>query len=128
MTESEYLSALKSRVLVDAENAEPSVETIALCDEAVNEFPNSADLWVMRGILLQLTRHDCVYPLEESAHCFRQAMLADPGSAEAYEEMGHFLDAVMAKPRKAKQYFRKAWLLRRAQQVVPADARSARHG
>ncbi len=114
MTEEEYFELIKSH-WPSRNELEPTPETIALCDKSVTEFPNSARLWVMRGDLIQLMNfEDDLHPLSEIEHSYRMAITADPTDAEAYTELGIFLD-LMSKPRKAKQYFRKAWLIGRNQ-------------
>jgi len=49
-----------------------------------------------------------------SEKCYRKAIDINPQSHEAYNELAHFLDSVMAKPGKAKQYYEKARLLKNA--------------
>lgn len=114
MTEAEYISELLKRWPRDHASQEPTRETIDMTQEAVENFPKSAKLWVMRGDLLQLVNFELDVPLNESSKCYRQAIKADPFFAEAYEEMGYFLDVVMANPRKAKRYFDKARRLRKS--------------
>lgn len=127
MTEMEFIELLTEHWPRNRESDEPTPETIAACDKAVTEYPNSAKLWVIRGCLLQLADFDTGYQLNESAKSFSNAIKAEPYNPEAYEELGYFLDAVMDKPRKARQYFRKAFLLKRAraQQGTPADRKTA---
>ena len=70
MTESDYISELKSRWPTDeAANRETSLETLALADEAVQAFPQSAELWVIRGNLLELGPENC--PLPRHTHTNR---------------------------------------------------------
>lgn len=113
MTESDYVVIIRSRRPSDSE-VEPTPETVAICEQAVAEFPASARLWLMRGDLLQLANYEGAPSLPEVERSYRRAIAACPSCVEAYEELARFLDTVMAKPRKARQYFRKAWLLRRA--------------
>lgn len=123
MTEVEYIVELRKRWPRGPSSQEPTPETIQISLDAVQKHPQSAKLWVMRGDLLQLLMFDCEIPLNESARCYRQAIKADPLFIEAYEEMGYFLDAVMANPRKAKQFFDKARRLKKARQKQPENAR-----
>ncbi len=114
MTEQDYIEQLEARFPHTLESIEPTVQTIKLCDQAVQAHPHSAKLWSLRGGLLQLARYDTGYALEESAICFVMAIRAEPHDPAHYVELGHFLEDVMNNPRKAKQYFNKARLLRRA--------------
>jgi Tfp pilus assembly protein PilF len=113
MTELEFVAAISRHWPRRIDSPEPTAATLELLDQAVVHHPFSARLWTMRGCLLQLAS-DASYPLNESAQCFKRAIRLDPSYADAYDEMGHFLDAVMGNPRKAKRYFVKARLLRRA--------------
>jgi tetratricopeptide (TPR) repeat protein len=85
-----------------------------MADAAVREHPRSPKLWVIRGNLLELARLETGYTLNESAFCYRQAIRVDPFFIEAYEDLAFFLDAVMGNRRKAKRFFEKARLLKRA--------------
>ena len=111
MTERAYIERLTSLWPVDGET---SKEAQALADEAVRAFPRSAELWCMRGDLIQLGSADCVYGLEDALACYEQATSVDPKFAEAYEEIGHFYDAVVPDPKRARSAFRKAASLRRS--------------
>lgn len=113
MTEQDYVELIKGQ-WPSANDAEASPKTIAVCERAVAEFPSSAKLWLMRGDLIQLTCYEGAPDLSEAEHSYHRAIAASPSCADAYEALAHFLDAVMANPRKAQQYFRKALLLRRA--------------
>lgn len=112
MNEDEYIAAIGAQWPSDAVKDEPSIETIRLADEAVEAFPSSAKLWVMRGDLLQLAGVETGYALEESERCYRIAINADPSFIEGYRELAYFLDVVIGKRRKAKRYFDKARRLR----------------
>lgn len=104
MTESDYITELKAR-WPRKHSDEVSLETIALADEAIQRRPQSPQLWVIRGDLLQLGPEDCPYPLEESLVCYQRAIEIDPQFAEAWESAAHFYDAVMADPQAALPYF-----------------------
>jgi tetratricopeptide (TPR) repeat protein len=117
MSEQDFIAAIKARWPVKAVEATQSKELLALVDEATKSHENSAVLWTMRGDLLQLLESD--YPLKESEQCYRRAIKADPRYAEAYEEMGRFLEFVMSKPRKAKRFLEKASRLRNAKPNNP---------
>ena len=105
MTEIDYITKLKARWPRTVREV-ASLETIALTGEAVQAFPLSPKLWVIRGDLLQMATEDCPYPLEESLVCYKRAIEIDPQFAEAWESAAHFYDAVMADEQAAAPYFR----------------------
>ena len=88
MTEFEYINELNSRW---PRKVETSQETLALADEAVRTFPQSAILWVIRGDLIQLSAEDCPQLWKECFICYKRAIKIDPQFAEAWEEAAHFL-------------------------------------
>lgn len=91
MTEEEYFQIIKGR-WPSRNELEPTRETIALCDQAVTDFPNSARLWVMRGDLIQLIDNDeDAHPLSEVERSYKMAIDTNPLDSEAYKEMGFFL-------------------------------------
>lgn len=114
MTELEFIAEISRHWPREISSSEPTSATLTLVNEAVASFPLSAKLWILRGCVLQLA-DGAMYPLQESGRCFVEAIRVDPSCAEANYELAKFLDSVMGKPRKAKQYFTKARLLRPAQ-------------
>ena len=111
MTEDDYISDLRARWPRD-DTSDASLETITVADEAVRAFPLSARLWDMRGCLIQLGPESCPHPLEESLHSFQRAVELDPKFAQAWDEIGHYYDAVLDDEKTAHQYFEKAKRLR----------------
>jgi len=111
MTEDDYISALKAgwpRKHTD----EVSLETMSLTDEAVRVFPLSPRLWVMRGNLIELGPESTPHTLQDALVCYQRATEIDPQFAEAWEEIGHFHDAILADEKTAQEYFEKAKRLR----------------
>ena len=109
MSEDDYIAELRSRV---PDEGDLSLEVIALADEAVRAFPGSARLWCLRGDLIQIGPESCPHPLEEALASYRRAIEIDPGFADAWDEVGHFYDAVLDDERGAERYFREAARLR----------------
>ena len=105
MTENDYITELKM-LWPRGPRDEVSLETIALTGEAVQAFPHSPKLWVIRGDLLQLGPSDSPYPLEESLVCYKRAIEIDPQFAEAWESAAHFHDAVLGDEETAAPYFK----------------------
>ncbi|SMF70009.1 Tetratricopeptide repeat-containing protein [Alteromonadaceae bacterium Bs31] len=114
MKEEEYISEIKKRWPKHHESVEPTRETMDITLEALDKYPKSEKLWIIRGDLLQLVDYDDGLEINESEKCYRKAIAINPRSTEAYNELAHFLDVVMANPRKAKQYFEKVRLLKNA--------------
>ena len=109
MTEDDFISELRASW---PREGDASVAVIALVDEAVRAFPRAARLWVMRGDLIQLGSESCPHPLEEALRSFQRAVELDPQFAEAWEEIGHYYDVVLADEKTAQEYFEKAKRLR----------------
>jgi hypothetical protein len=109
MTEDEYISALRMRWPQDCDAA---LEVIALADEATRFFPKSAPLWLMRGELIQLGPPSCPHPLTESLVSYERAIELDPNFADAWEEIGHYHDAVLDYEKTAQRSFQEAERLR----------------
>lgn len=105
MSEKDYISELRARWPKDSD---ASLDIIALADEAVQLFPNSATLWTMRGNLIELGPESCPHPLEDSLASYQNAVRIDPEFAEAWNEIGHYYDAVLDDPQTASQYFDRA--------------------
>lgn len=118
MTEIDYISDLEARWPQD-DTSDVPLETIAIADEAVRAFPLSARLWEMRGCLIQLGPECCPHPLEESLRSFRRAVELDPQFADAWDEMGHYYDAVLDDEKTANEYFDKAKRLRASSKDLP---------
>jgi tetratricopeptide (TPR) repeat protein len=71
----------------------------------------------MRGNLIELGSADIPYTFEDALACYERAVSIDPNFAEGYEEIGHFYDAVMPNPSRARRAFRKAVEIRKGQSV-----------
>lgn len=109
MNEAEYVEKLSASW---PREEDASGELLALADEAVQIFPGSAKLWIMRGNLIELGTGDASHTLVEALASYERAVLIDPNFAEGWEEIGHFYDAVMDDEARAWQARRKAEILR----------------
>jgi tetratricopeptide (TPR) repeat protein len=109
MTEDDYISQLRAGWPKDSDT---SLAVIALADEAVRAFPQSARLWLMRGDLIQIGPKSCPHPLEEALRSYQRAIEIDPQFVDAWDEIGHYHDAVLADETGAQKYFREAQRLR----------------
>lgn len=85
MDEAEYIAELKKRWPRDYNSVEPTAETMDLTLKALEDYPNSEKLWVMRGDLLQLVNYDDGFDLSESKKCYKRAIEINSQSAEAFE-------------------------------------------
>ena len=109
MTEDDCISELRASW---PREGDASVAVVTLVDEAVRAFPHSARLWVMRGDLIQLGSESCPHPLEEALRSFQRAVEIDPQFAEAWDELGHYYDAMLGDEKTAAVHFEKAKRLR----------------
>lgn len=107
MKEEDYIEKLKS-LWPTEQGIEASLDTIALADKAVEAYPFCAQLWCIRGDLIQLGPENCPHELGEALSSYKRAMEIDSTCAEAYESIGYFLDAVKGKHEEAEHYFKEA--------------------
>jgi tetratricopeptide (TPR) repeat protein len=114
MKESDYIEKIFALWPTEGETSD---EALTLADESVHAYPDSAKLWCMRGDLIQLGSADIPFTLEDALVCYERAVSIDPNFAEGHEEIGHFYDAVMPNPSRARRAFRKAAEIRRGQNV-----------
>jgi len=85
-----------------------SPDDIDAIDDILEAEGASVELLILRGQLIQLVADGRPEELEEAFACYQEALELDPGSAEAHEEIGHFLDDVADEPGEAVAFFRKA--------------------
>jgi tetratricopeptide (TPR) repeat protein len=85
-----------------------SPDDIDAIDDILEAEGGSVELLILRGQLIQLVADGRPEELEEAFACYQEALELDPGSAEAHEEIGHFLDDVADEPGEAVPFFRKA--------------------
>ncbi len=83
-------------------------DDIDAVDDILEAEGVSVELLILRGQLIQLVADGREDELEEAFACYQEAIELNPASAEAHEEMGHFLDDVAEDPREAASFFRKA--------------------
>lgn len=101
--------AFRAAILDEVVREERATEaSLALIDEALRRFPDSARLWCLHGDLLQLCVDDEERGLEQAGDSYLKAAELAPGDPEPYESLGHFCDAVLDDPQQAAEYFRKA--------------------
>lgn len=87
---------------------EASSEILALAEEAVSAFPQSAKLWCMRGDLIQMSALEANYELADATASYQQAVTVDPLFGEAYESIGYYYDVVEINFAVSELAFRKA--------------------
>jgi len=109
MTEAEYILEFKKRWPRDDD---ASLETLKLAEEAVRAFPASARLWMIRGDLIQLGPESSPYSLEDALASYQRAIEVDPEFAEAWDEIGHYYDAILDDETAAQKHFEHAARLR----------------
>ena len=96
---------IRQRVAREGVATEGDVDAI---DDILETEGPSAELLVLRGQLIQLVADGRPDELEEAFACYQEALELDPDSAEAHEELGHFLDDVADDPAEAASFFRRA--------------------
>ena len=68
-----------------------SPQTLARIEGLLRRFPDSPDLWVLRGDAIQLG--DGTGPsLSDARKAYEQALAIDPSHREAAKELAHFID------------------------------------
>lgn len=83
-------------------------EDIDVLDDILEAEGPSAEMLILRGQLIQLVADGREDELDEALACYQEAIELDPSSADAHEEIGHFLDDLADDPAEAVPYFRKA--------------------
>lgn len=104
MSEDEYLSALRPSA---ESNGSVTLQTLFVADNAVTQFPESSELWLLRGRVYCLALGS-VDRTGDVIHSFEQAIRLNPRNAEAYRDLGDFYDGFLDDPVRAMTYYRKA--------------------
>jgi Tfp pilus assembly protein PilF len=81
-----------------------SMDLVREIDELIRATPSSVEHWILRGNAIQLGEGHPSYPLEEAERSYREALRIDPFCADAAEELGRFLWAVMNDPVSAEPF------------------------
>jgi hypothetical protein len=90
---------------------------------ATNAYPDSVDLWLLRGDFVQLCDDgDAPFPLEDALASYERAAALDPTRPEPHVEIGHFHDAVRDDPASAVPHFERAIALGAGDAVARALA------
>jgi tetratricopeptide (TPR) repeat protein len=99
------IAELRKRVARDGEATPEDIDRI---DDILEAEGATVDLLIFRGQLIQLVADEDPEALDEAFACYQEAVELDPTSAEAHEEIAHFLDDVADEPEEAEAFFRKA--------------------
>ena len=67
----------------------------------------------MRGNLIELGPKETPHELKEALASYRRAAEIDPTFAEAWDEIGHYYDVILAEPLAAQEYFQRAKTIRK---------------
>jgi hypothetical protein len=125
VTEEEYYQRIRS---LWPRKEEASLALIALADEAVARFPRSPRLWCLRGNLITLGPEENPHSLADALASYRCAAEVDPTFAEAWEEIGHHYDVVLADEAGARPFFERAAALKQTPGQPPQPASTRRSG
>jgi len=82
-------------------------EALELLETIPKQYMTS-DMWVKRGIYMQLGDGTDTYSLADAKESFKRAIALNPNNVEAMIELGYFLYAVEDNAIDAKRHFRKA--------------------
>ena len=91
-------------------------EALAKVDELLVSNPLAAQLYLLRGQLIQLQRENTQYSLNDVEKSFKMAVELDATYFDALVELMHFYDAVCPDTPKAIEYARKIKVI--AQKVL----------
>ena len=91
-----------------AERPATTAETVKLSQSAVEQCPWSAELWYLRGMILDRCESLSNFTREDYRRCYERAIECDPGCADAYVELGYVLDTYYDDFAGAERAFRKA--------------------
>lgn len=105
MTIEQYLAAFAA---ARESGNEISRGTIDLADRAVAEHGHSAELWTVRGDLIQLGGIDTPHTLDEALRSYERAAALNPDFAYAFESIGYFHDVHTQDFEAAERAFRGA--------------------
>jgi hypothetical protein len=107
LSESEYLRRLEAL----AKYPDHSL-ACRVAEEALRAYPNSAQIWLLRGRLLARRFADGE-PVESEIRCsFEKAAELDPNLAEAWEELASYHDGIRDDPKTAMSCWEKAEAVR----------------
>lgn len=110
MTTSEqtYIDQISSQWPRKWGESKVSLALVTLVEEAVSTFPKSAQLWCIRGDLIQLAPIEAQYELADALLSYQTAIEIDPLFAEAYESIGYYYDVIEEDFAISEAAFRKA--------------------
>ena len=94
----------KIRKLRKAEKFNEIVELI----ETIPKQYMTSDMWVLRGVYMQMGDGTAPYTLEDIKESFKCAIALNPYNADAIAELGWFMYAIEDNAVGAEPYFRKA--------------------
>jgi tetratricopeptide (TPR) repeat protein len=104
MDEIEYVEVLWGQLQARGRATEESFSLVA---EALEKYPTSTELWILRGMLIQLA-DEGPFELEESLESFETAASLDPTCGEAFERIGNYYDVYSEDLPKAEEAYRRA--------------------
>ena len=105
MTESEYITAIREAISDNGEIPQLLMNTV---EQALRKFPSSAELWCLRGDMIQLSADECPYDLKDALASYTRAAQSDPECFEAYESIGYYHDTFTDDLGAAETAFRQA--------------------
>jgi hypothetical protein len=110
VTEQEYIAQLEPGYLL---GQHPTDATLALADKAVQEFPNSSALWMIRGKLYWGAEFEVVSGERIAAESWEKVIELNPMCAEAHELLAGYHDGIRDDPQRAMVCHEQAEKLRK---------------
>lgn len=85
-----------------------TVVVLESVEKTLRRWPDSDELWCLRGDLIQLCEGETDYDLADVFCSYQNAVVINPHSAEAHESLGYFYDVFENEFEKAESAFRQA--------------------
>jgi uncharacterized protein HemY len=106
MSIDEYLDSIER--LWPKPGESPTVEVVALCQQAIAEHPSSSTLWYDLGMIMHRCSEEHGFSAEDYLRCFENAVKCNTDNWEALRELGYVLDTYFDEYEKAAEAFKKA--------------------
>lgn len=105
MNADDYLDAVEALLASEEGVTDAAVD---LAEEATRAHPASAELWCLRGRVLQLYDGPREFTARDYVDSYEQALACDPANVVALEELGYQYDVYFNDFSSAESHFRRA--------------------
>jgi tetratricopeptide (TPR) repeat protein len=122
MTENEFIKQTNAKLDKNRDVPDFIIKEI---DDFISTHECSCKIWKFRGDLIQLGEETDIYTLKDAENSYRRAIEINPDDYEAYEELGHFFDAVLDDETEAENWFNIAEMKKiKSEQNEPPDQKT----